>query len=187
VAGLEEVRASEGSGFRQADAAQRAPIALGFKHGGRRRGLRKREAERGGGVKDEARRDAQAEHFFEAKGLGAKLGVVVGPAAGGAFFVFDGAGLGDARGVGRIAVHFNEVGFAGEAERVGEKREGPEEFPAGAVLITRGIDGLVRERAEHGVLIVYKRTLGVDEVGAARAVAKLVERRDRDYLERSNS
>jgi hypothetical protein len=96
-------------------------------------------------VKDEARRDAQAEHFFEAKGLGAELSVVVGPAAGGAFFVFDGARLGDASGVGRIAAHFNEVGFAGEAERVGEKREGPEEFPAGAVLITRGIDGLMGE------------------------------------------
>ena len=50
-------------------------------------------------MEDQAGRDLQAEHFFEAEGLGAELGVVVEPAAGGAFFVFDGAGLHDRRQV----------------------------------------------------------------------------------------
>ena len=43
-----------------------------------------------GGVKDGASGDVEAEHFLEAKGLGAELGVVVVEFAALAFFVFDG-------------------------------------------------------------------------------------------------
>lgn len=67
----------------------------------------------GGGAEDEAGCDGEAEHLLEVEGLGAELHVVVGPAAGGAFFVFDGAGLGDARGLGGIAADLDEIGFAG--------------------------------------------------------------------------
>ena len=102
-------------------------------------------AERRGGVKDEAGCDAQAEHFFEAKGLGAKLDVVVGPAACGAFFVFDGSSLGDARGIGRIESNFNEVGFTGETKGIREERWGAEELPACAVLVAWGVHSLVGE------------------------------------------
>jgi len=65
----------------------------------------------GGGVVDEAGRDAEAEHFFEAKGLGAELDVVVDPAAGAAFFVFDGAGLGDTGGIDGIAAEATGIGL----------------------------------------------------------------------------
>ena len=125
-------------------------------------------------MEDEAGGDVQAEHFFEAEGLGAELDMVVGPAAGGAFFVFDGAGLGDAAG-GGIAADLDEVGFTGEAERGGEHGQGAEEFPAGAVFVAWGVDGGVGEVAEDGVLVVDEDALDVDEVGAPLAVELVVE------------
>jgi hypothetical protein len=87
----------------------------------------------------------QGEHFFEAKGLGAELDVVVGPAARGAFFVFNRAGLGDAGGIDGIAADLDEVGLPREAEGIGEERQSAKQFPAGAVLVAWGVDGGVRE------------------------------------------
>lgn len=196
VTGFEESRAAQGGGLGQANAAQGAAVALGFERGGRGGGLRERGAqggeradregahggvefhggaEGGGRVEDQAGRDAQAEHFLEAERLGAELHVVVGPAARGAFFVFDGAGLDDARGLGRVAADLDEIGFAGEAESVGVKREGAEEFPTGAVFVAGSVDGLVGEVAEGGVLVVHEDALGVDEVGSPLTVELVVE------------
>jgi hypothetical protein len=120
VAGFEEVGAAQHGGLGEADTVQGATVATRSEHGRRGDGAGEREAkgveggdgqrakwfvendlgaESGGGVVDEATRDKQAEHFFEANGLGAELDVVVGPATGGAFFVFNRAGLGDAGGI----------------------------------------------------------------------------------------
>jgi hypothetical protein len=103
-------------------------------------------------VVDEAGFDAETQHFLQAESLGAELGLIVGPAASGAFLVFDGPRLGDAAGA-RITADFNQVGLAGEPEAVGIEWQRAEEFPAGAVLVAGVIHGLVGEIAEERVLV----------------------------------
>lgn len=107
----------------------------------------------GFGVVDHAFWDGDAEHFFEAEGLGAELDAVVEPARFFAGFVFDGAGGGDAA---VVFLDFDEVGFADEAEAIGPEGEGAEEFPAGAVFEAWEVGVLVGELAEEGEFIVFE-------------------------------
>ena len=132
-------------------------------------------AEGGGDVIDETTLDMQGEHFLQTEGLGTELGVVVGPAAGRAFFVFDRAGLDDAGRVGRIAADFDEIGLPGEAEGIGEERQSAKQFPTGTVFVAWGVHVFVGEVAEEGMLVGHKYSLGVNEVSAPSAVDMLIE------------
>jgi hypothetical protein len=53
------------------------------------------------------------------------------------------------------------------------------------VLVAGGVDGFVGEIAEERVLVVDEDALGVDEVGAARAVEEVVEGAERKGIHRA--
>ncbi len=126
---------------------------------------------------NQPRLNVQVEHFFEAKGLGAKLHLVVGPTAGRSFFIFDRPGLDDARGR-RVAPDFDEIRFAAEAERIGIQWKRPQELPSRTVLVAGRIDRLMGKIAKQRVLIGSAQTVHKLQMSTTLTVEKIIERRE---------
>ncbi len=195
-----KVGAVVGGGFWEADVAEGAAVALGFEGGGRegvgtgervevgdgpvcflaQGGIHGDEGSLlGFGVEDEAFGDGNAEHFFEAEGLGAELDAVIEPLGFFAGFVFDGAGFGD----GALGFFdFDDVGFAVEAEGVGPDGECAEEFPTGAVFEAGEVSVFVLDVAAQGVFVCATDPLDHFQCGSAFAVEDVVEKGKREGI-----
>jgi hypothetical protein len=80
-------------------------------------------------VEDGASWDFDAEHFFEAKGLGAELNFIVIPLASPAAFIFDGI---------RLGMKLDEVGDADEPKAIGAQPQTTNDAATGIGLIPAG-------------------------------------------------
>jgi len=117
-------------------------------------------------------RDGDLERFLEAKGLGAKLNAVGIVALGFAAFVFHGEGLPAAVG---LAVEFDDVGDAMDAEGVGAELQAASDADAGAGFAAPAIDFLVEDAALGGVLVLLPEAFEVDERALALAEKEVLE------------
>jgi len=115
-----------------------------------------------------------AEHFLEAEGLGAKLGMVVVPSGFFSGLVFHGA---DLRDRATILAHLDKVGPAVEAEVVGPHGQGAEELPTGAVPVARQVGVFMVHIAPGGVCVCGAQAVDGFQCRPARAVKKVVEER----------
>ena len=119
-----------------------------------------------------------AGHFFQAKGLGAELDVIVVPFSFLAVFVFDGSDLLVAGGwVLVVGGYFDEVGKTGDVQAVGPDPEAAVDGTALFVCFGAGTvgTGLVLVGAfEHG-RVYFDFTLHIHVPETARTVDDLVE------------
>lgn len=117
---------------------------------------------------DSTRCDIELEHLFQAKGLGAKLQVVVAAHAAGSMFIFH-------RDDGAIGVEFDNIGPALQPESIGPKRQAA--LNANALL--QGSEGfigsLVSMAATEGKDILIENLLDVNEGTLAWTVGEMFQ------------
>jgi hypothetical protein len=103
----------------------------------------------GGDVKDGAGGHRDAEHLFEAEGLGAELNVVAFPASSPAALVLDREG--DVGAADRVGAEPDEVGDADESKAVAAEPESASESDGSVEPFGLSVDGLVGVGAFDGV------------------------------------
>jgi hypothetical protein len=167
-------RAAEGSGqagdARQANFKERAFFTGGFELGGRHSpGIHElaeladrllgQAAEFGReehfatafafGVEDSAALDGKTEHFFQAEGLRAELGIIIFELTAFALLVFH-------RQERAIGVPFDDVTFAGQTEAVGEDGQGAEEGDVFGDFVTGQIGVFMDEFSARQPSMIFK-------------------------------
>lgn len=148
-------------------------------------------------MEDRAARNGQGEHFLQAEGLGAKLGVVVLPFPALAQLEFDreqgerraesgewscgwlrddGGALSTLRSAAtedglrrRYAVDFHDIAFAVQAKAFGPDGQGAQQGHAFGDFVAGHIGVFVDEVAAQGMMVVFKNALDVDQRRPSRA------------------
>lgn len=128
-----------------------------------------------GAVEEGAGGDGDAEHFFEAEGLGAELEGVGGVFFGAAAFVFDGEGRG-------ALAELDGVGLANEAKAFGDEPEAAAGADAVADFVAGLVDAFVHEAAFGGEAVFLPNAGDMDEGALAGANPPVLECGEGDAL-----
>ena len=116
--------------------------------------------------------DIHIQHFFQAKGLCAKL-QVGGETVSRAGFVLDGVDV--------PSLHLDDVRSAGQTQGFGPKRDSSEHSLAAFSTVSSAVNPTMRPRAADRVRIVAPHTVAVDKGALSRAVGEVLDRRDRHH------
>lgn len=130
-------------------------------------------------VENEALGNAEMEHFLQAESLGAELDVVIFPGSGRPGFVFHGPSFEEGLA---FAADFDEIGLAGEPERIGKDRKRPEQNPTRTGFKAGEIGMGVVESAKKGVVIFFEDTLNVNKRGSTWAEEELIQSGEREVI-----
>lgn len=120
--------------------------------------------------------DGDAEHLFEAEGLGAELEGVGGVFLWTAVLVFDGEGWG-------TLAELDGIGLADEAEALGDELEAAAGADAVADFIADFVDAFVHEATFCGEAVLFPDAGDVDEGALAGANPPVLECGEGDALQ----
>ena len=111
--------------------------------------------------------DGESKHFLQAKGLRAKLRVVVLERSAPTFFVFD-------WDEAPVWVPFHNIAFSGESLALGPHRQSAQERDTPCHFVSQKIGMLMRKISQHGMLILLPPAFDGFESRTSRAVKKIV-------------